>query len=191
MGARVEVRRSRRRRRTVDAYREGDTIVVLVPDSLSPTEERAWVRRMVARVERAELRAAEPRKWGDEELMQRALALSDAYLGGIAKPESVRWVGNQRSRWGSCTPRDRTIRLSERLQRMPEWVIDYVIIHELAHLIEPHHDERFWGWVSHYPAAEKAKGYLAGWSDAARIERPPSERVVGAHDAAEGDATAG
>ena len=56
--------------------------------------------------------------------------LSDDYLGGLAVPESVRWVSNQRSRWGSCTPRDRTIRLSERLQRMPEWVIDYVIVHE-------------------------------------------------------------
>lgn len=181
MGARskprVEVRRSGRRRRTVSAYRDGDKIVVLVPDNLSGTEERDWVTRMVARIERKELRSAAPRKWTDEDLVVRARELSDAYLGGLAVPESVRWVSNQRSRWGSCTPRDRTIRLSERLQRMPEWVIDYVIVHELAHLIEPHHDERFWGWVAHYPAAEKAKGYLAGWSDAVRIPRPPSEEV--------------
>ncbi|MBM7515724.1 M48 metallopeptidase family protein [Nocardioides nitrophenolicus] len=179
---RVEVRRSQRRRRTVTAYREGETIVVLMPDNLSVTEERAWVSKMVARVERKELRAATPRRWEDEDLMQRARELSDEYLGGIAVPESVRWVGNQRTRWGSCTPKDRTIRLSERLQRMPEWVIDYVIVHELAHLIEPHHDERFWGWVAHYPSAEKAKGYLAGWSDAARIDRPPSEQVVPGED---------
>ncbi|TQK70268.1 MULTISPECIES: M48 family metallopeptidase [unclassified Nocardioides] len=179
---RVEVRRSQRRRRTVTAYREGETIVVLMPDNLSGTEERAWVSKMVARVQRKELRAATPRRWDDEDLKQRAQELSDEYLGGIAVPESIRWVGNQRARWGSCTPKDRTIRLSERLQRMPEWVIDYVIVHELAHLIEPHHDERFWGWVAHYPAAEKAKGYLAGWSDAARIDRPPSEQVVPGED---------
>jgi len=46
----------------------------------------------------------------------------------------VRWVDNQRSRWGSCTPADRTIRLSRRLQDMPAWVIDYVLVHELVHL---------------------------------------------------------
>ncbi|TNM37633.1 M48 family metallopeptidase [Nocardioides albidus] len=178
---RVEVRRSERRRRTVTAYREGEKIVVLVPDNLSVTEERAWVSKMVARVQRKELRAA-PRRWDDDALAVRARELSDEYLGGLAVPESIRWVGNQRSRWGSCTPKDRTIRLSERLQRMPDWVIDYVIVHELAHLIEPHHDERFWGWVAHYPAAEKAKGYLAGWSDAARIDRPPSEQVMPGED---------
>ncbi|MCX6400996.1 MAG: M48 family metallopeptidase [Propionibacteriales bacterium] len=181
MGARskprVEVRRSERRRRTVSAYRDGDKIVVLVPNNLSGAEERAWVTRMVARIERKELRSAAPRKWTDEDLTERARVLSDDYLGGLAVPESVRWVTNQRARWGSCTPRDRTIRLSERLQRMPEWVIDYVIVHELAHLIEPQHDEKFWGWVSNYPAAEKAKGYLAGWSDAARMPRPPSEEI--------------
>ena len=174
----VEVRRSGRRRRTVAAHREGDTIVVLVPDNLTKSEERAWVSKMVARIERKERRAAAPRKWSDDDLAARARRLSDDYLGGLAVPESVRWVGNQRSRWGSCTPKDRTIRLSERLQRMPEWVIDYVIVHELAHLIEPQHDERFWGWVAHYPAAEKAKGYLAGWSDAARLPRPPSEEIL-------------
>ena len=157
---RVEVRRSEKRRRTVSAYREGDRIVVLVPSELSAEEEREWVERMVARVERKERKAAAPRRWSDEDLMARACALSDDYLGGLAVPKSVRWVGNQRSRWGSCTPKDRTIRLSERLQRLPDWVIDYVILHELAHLIEPQHDEKFWGWVAHYPDAEKAKGYV-------------------------------
>lgn len=174
---RVEVRRSERRRRTVSAYRDGETIVVLVPASFSVAEERDWVTKMVARIQRKEHRQAAPRKWSEEDLMKRALSLSDAYLGGIAVPESVRWVGNQRSRWGSCTPGERSIRLSERLQRMPLWVIDYVIVHELAHLIEPHHNEKFWGWVAHYPAAEKARGYLEGWSDAARLPRPPSEEV--------------
>jgi predicted metal-dependent hydrolase len=86
---------------------------------------------------------------------------------------SVTWVSNQRSRWGSCTPGDRTIRLSERLKRMPDWVVDYVLMHELAHLLEPQHDEKFWAWVAHYPKTELAKGYLLGWSDAGGLERPP------------------
>jgi predicted metal-dependent hydrolase len=166
----VEVRRSKRRRRTVSAYRDGERIVVLIPASMSRTEEAEWVETMVARVERSERRRIPT----DEELWERALWLNDHCLGGLAMPTTVRWVSNQLQRWGSCTPADRTIRLSERLQGMPPWVVDYVIVHELAHLLEPGHDAAFWGWVDHYPHAERAKGYLLGWSAAARIEPPPS-----------------
>ncbi|WP_205471113.1 M48 family metallopeptidase [Nocardioides sp. SYSU D00038] len=168
---RVEVRRSARRRRTVSAYRDGDRIVVLVPASLTRAEEAEWVRTMVARVQRSERRVAP----SDDALMQRARDLSDRWLGGLATPSSVRWVDNQRSRWGSCTPGDRTIRLSSRLQGMPAWVIDYVLVHELAHLLEPGHDAAFWAWVNRYPKAERARGYLLGWSTAARLELPPGE----------------
>jgi len=173
-GPDVEVRRSKRRRRTVSAYRDGDKVVVLIPASLSRAEERDWVATMVARLERSERRG----KPSDAELLERARALSDHYLGGIAVPESVRWVDNQLTRWGSCTPGDRTIRLSSRLQGMPSWVVDYVIVHELAHLFEPAHDESFWSWVDRYPQAERAKGYLLGWSAAARMEPPPGESDV-------------
>lgn len=167
----VEVRRSRRRRRTVSAYRDGDTIVVLVPDSLSRRQEAEWVSRMVERLERSEKR----RRPSDDQLLKRARELSDLYLGGLAVPESVRWVDNQRARWGSCTPGDRTIRLSSRLQGMPAWVVDYVLVHELAHLLEHRHDAAFWAWVDRYPKAERAKGYLLGYSAAGDLEPPPSD----------------
>jgi predicted metal-dependent hydrolase len=169
MDAEVEVRRSKRRRRTVSAYREGDRIVVLIPASMTRAQEAEWVEAMVARLEKQEKR----KRPSDKALMQRAQQLSDDYLGGLAQPESVRWVANQNSRWGSCTPGDRSIRLSERLQGMPAWVIDYVLVHELAHLLEHGHNEAFWAWVDRYPLAEKAKGYLLGYSAGARIEPPP------------------
>ena len=169
----VEVRRSKRRRRTVSAYREGDRIVVLIPASMSRRQEAEWVETMVARLERSEQR----RRPSDAELLKRALGLSDRYFGGLAIPESVRWVENQQSRWGSCTPIDRTIRLSARLQGMPSWVVDYVLVHELAHLFEPNHNARFWGWVDRFPQAERAKGYLAGWSAAAKLEAPPGDEL--------------
>lgn len=171
----VEVRRSRRRRRTVSARREGSRIVVMIPAAMSAAEERRWVRTMVARIRRGEQRGP----LDDEELAERARRLSDAWLGGLARPDSVRWVDNQRTRWGSCTPGDRSIRLSSRLQPMPSWVVDYVIVHELAHLIEPGHDGRFWAWVDNYPKAERAKGYLLGWSAAAQVEPPPEDHVGG------------
>ena len=171
--AEVEVRRSKRRRRTVSAYREGDRIIVLIPASLTRRQEAEWVEAMVARIEKSERR----RRPTDDDLQERAVALSDEYLGALAQPVSVRWVENQRSRWGSCTPGDRTIRLSARLQGMPQWVIDYVLVHELAHLLAPGHDAAFWAWVDRYPHAEKAKGYLLGWSSAARLEDPPGEEL--------------
>ncbi len=167
----VEVRRSKRRKRTVSAYREGERIVVLIPASLTRKEEAEWVETMVARIERAEQKSL----LSDEDLLERALRLSDLWLGGLATPASVRWVQNQNSRWGSCTPGDRTIRLSHRLNGMPTWVVDYVLVHELAHLLEPGHDAKFWAWVDRYPQAEKAKGYLLGWSAAAHVEPPPDE----------------
>jgi predicted metal-dependent hydrolase len=162
----VEVRRSKRRRRTVSAHREGDRIVVLIPASLSRRQEAEWVQTMVARVERAEAR----RRPSDDDLVRRAAALSETWLEGRAVPATVRWVDNQRSRWGSCTPVDRSIRLSSRLRDMPVWVVDYVLVHELAHLIEAGHNERFWAWVARYPHADRARAWLDGYSAGARLE---------------------
>jgi predicted metal-dependent hydrolase len=170
----VEVRRSRRRRRTVSAYREGDRIVVMIPATMTRAQETEWVQTMLAKLEKSERR----KQLSDDDLMKRAVRLNDRYLGGMAAPESVRWVDNQVSRWGSCTPSDRTIRMSARLQGMPTWVVDYVLMHELAHLLESGHDASFWAWVDRYPQAEKAKGYLLGWSTAARLDPPPDGDVV-------------
>lgn len=162
----VEVRRSARRRRTVSAYRDGERIIVLIPARFSAAEERDWVRRMVARV-----LAAEPRRRPDSDaaLARRAAELSQRYLGGRARPVSVRWVPAMRTRWASCTPADRTIRLSRRLQKMPGWVQDYVLVHELAHLLEAGHGPAFWALVSAYPRTERARGYLDGVSAAAHL----------------------
>ncbi len=173
MDTEVEVRRSKRRRRTVSAYRDGDRIVVLIPASMSRKQEAEWVDTMVARLERSERR----KKPSDDQLLKRARQLSDDYLGGLAQPDSVRWVTNQTSRWGSCTPGDRSIRLSDRLQGMPSWVVDYVLVHELAHLIEHGHNDSFWGWVDRFPHAEKAKGFLQGYSAGARLEPPPGSET--------------
>lgn len=154
----VEVRRSRRRRRTVAAYREDGKVIVLIPARFTRAEEREWVDTMLARLARSEQR----RRPTDSALMKRARDLNARYLGGLATPGSVRWADNQLSRWGSCTPADKSIRLSSRLKGMPAWVIDYVLVHELAHLLESGHSKEFWAWVDRYPKAERAKGYLEG-----------------------------
>ncbi|MDW5330389.1 M48 family metallopeptidase [Plantactinospora sp. KLBMP9567] len=167
----VEVRRSQRRRRTVSAYRDGERVVVLIPDQFSRAEETEWVDRMLARLAAREERLGR----SDEELLLRSRRLIDRYLsehGRMAVPASVRWVTNQNGRWGSCTPADRTIRISHRIQEMPDWVIDYVLLHELAHLVVPSHNARFWELVGRYPKTERARGYLEGVAATAGIVLP-------------------
>jgi predicted metal-dependent hydrolase len=164
LGLTIEVRRSRKRTRTVAAYIEGDTIVVMIPARMNKAEESRWVATMVGRLTRSERR----RRPSDDELMARAAELSGRYLDGRARPASVRWVGNQRRRWGSCTPSDATIRLSTRLQGMPEYVIDYVLLHELTHLLSPGHGPDFWAWLERYPLTERARGFLDGVTSGAR-----------------------
>ena len=160
----VEVRRSARRRRTVSAYRDGDRVVVLLPARLSRAEERRWVARMLERLEASDAR----RRPTDEDLHARAGELSARYLGSRAVPSSVVWSATQQQRWGSCTAGEGTIRISERAKGLPTWVLDYVLLHELAHLIEPSHSAAFWALLEPYPRTERARGFLEGYDVASR-----------------------
>ncbi len=161
----VEVRRSRQRRRTVSAYREDGRTIVLIPARFSADEEQVWVNAMIRRLAAGDKR----RRPSDEQLMTRATDLSLRFLGGLAKPVSIAWVTNQKSRWGSCTPAEGTIRISERVKGMPSWVLDYVILHELTHLLQPRHGREFWLLLESYPRTERARGYLEGIAAAAGL----------------------
>lgn len=178
---RVVVRRSARRKRTVTAYREGDAIVVLIPQRMTKADERRYVEDMVTKVIAREARTAAPR--GDADLARRAEELSTEHLapqlGFAPKPASVTWVTNQNHRWGSCTPSSGTIRLSHRMQPMPAWVVDYVLLHELAHLVETTHSRRFWQLVNVYPDADKAQGFLEGFQAGAQQGSATAGRGAG------------
>ena len=165
--AEVEVRRSKRRTRTVTAYREGDTLIVLIPARLSKKEEAHWVEEMERRLLRVETTRRGPSRTSDAKLLARCVELSDRYFQGRCEPAAVRWVPPMRTRWASCTPVDRTIRVSEHLRQVPAWVLDYVLVHELAHLLVPGHGADFWELVQAYPRTERAMGFLEGLSAAA------------------------
>jgi hypothetical protein len=96
----------------------------------------------------------------DGVLERRARELNCQYFGGELRWQSIRWVTNQNGRWGSCTPAEGTIRISHRLASVPAFVRDYVIVHELAHLIEANHSPRFWNLVNRFGRTERARGYL-------------------------------
>src|SRR5262245_37999161 len=104
--SRVEARRSQRRTRTVTAYRDGDTLVVVIPARLSKAEEAHWVAEMQRKLLKGEPRKLPSAKRSDETLLRRCAELSARHLRGRAVPKSVRWVAPMRTRWASCTPAD-------------------------------------------------------------------------------------
>jgi predicted metal-dependent hydrolase len=155
----VEIRPSTRRRKTATAFYESGRIVVLVPARLSVHERQALADRLVDRLLKRTSRSVA----SDEALQARATHLADRHLGGV-RPRSIRWATNQNRRWGSCTPSTRDIRISNRLQIVPGWVLDSVIVHELAHLLEASHSRRFHELAGRYPRLAEADAYLLGYS---------------------------
>ncbi|MGM9472119.1 M48 metallopeptidase family protein [Pseudarthrobacter sp. YS3] len=163
----VEVRRSARRTRTVAAFWENGTAVVAIPARFTLAQESEWVHRMLDKLHRQGTKRAQQgkrRPATDAALAAHAADLSTRYFGGRAVPASVRWVSNQNSRWGSATPSEGTIRLSDKLRPMPQWVIDYVLLHELAHLLVAGHNAAFWKLLEAYPDTARAKAFLEGVS---------------------------
>jgi predicted metal-dependent hydrolase len=155
----VEVRTSPRRRKTASGFWQDGRVVVILPERLPRADRVELVEGLVQRV-----LAQRPHvSTSDRDLAVRAAALSERYLGGV-RPKSVRWVGNQRRRWGSCTSRSGEIRISDRLRHVPGWVLDAVLVHELAHLVEPTHSARFRRLASRYPKMQEADTFLAGFT---------------------------
>ncbi|MBG6216561.1 putative metal-dependent hydrolase [Arthrobacter sp. CAN_A6] len=164
-GRPVVVRRSTRRKRTVSADLRDGSIIVSIPAHFSRLQEDEWVARMVRRMgEKYPPRLSPGSDTPPEELLARAQDLAGKFLAGRGIPDTIGWVTNQNSRWASATPARRSIRLSTKLQGMPVWVVDYVILHEMAHLIEPSHNARFWNLLTAYPRTETAKAFLSGVS---------------------------
>jgi predicted metal-dependent hydrolase len=162
----VVLRRSTRRRRTIQARREGDMIVVLVPATLPARECERLVPQLV---ERVRAREAAGRRRGDEALGQAAVRLANELgtdLDLLPRLTSVTWSARQNRRWGSCTTTTGEIRLSRRMESFPSWVVDYVLFHELVHLVEANHSPRFQELVRRFPDHDRAVGFLEGVSHA-------------------------
>lgn len=153
----IVVIRSKKRKRNISAYRQGGKIVISIPARLSKAEERAVVPEMIAKIRSKEVAAPE------SELMKMADQLLSRYAPEIAiRPASVAWR-NMNERWGSCTSVDRTIRLATKLQRAPEYVLEFVLYHEAIHLQHSDHGEDFYQYLHRYPRHLEAEAFLAGY----------------------------
>jgi predicted metal-dependent hydrolase len=147
----VQIIRSEKRRRTVQALLNDGLIEVRVPAGLDASEEARLVDDMVAKIERKHTSSA-------TDLVNRARYLARKY--DLPEADSIAWSSRQNTRWGSCTPGQKRIRISSRIADAPGWVLDSVIIHELAHIVEANHGPAFRGLVGRYELTERARGYL-------------------------------
>jgi predicted metal-dependent hydrolase len=147
----VEIVRSPRRRKTVSAELVGGGVRVLVPSWMGADDVDRHVAELVPRLERRY-------RSSHVDLPARAAELARRY--DLPEPSSVVWAENQRRQWGSCNVHTHEIRLSLRLADYPSWVLDYVLVHELAHLVHADHSPAFRALVDRYPRAERARGFL-------------------------------
>jgi predicted metal-dependent hydrolase len=147
----VEVIRSSKRRKSVSARIVDGRVVVRMPQWMTKAQEAEYVTSMVDKLARQ--RAVVP-----TDLAARAAELAGRYR--LPSPRSIRFVGNQSSRWGSCSPTTGEIRISDRLADVPRFVLDAVIVHELAHLVEANHSRAFHALANRYPKQERATGFL-------------------------------
>ena len=152
----IKIIRSPKRKKTIQARKRNGVVEILAPAAMSDEELQPHIDSLTQKLERK----LEAKELSNKDLEARAKQLNKKYFDGKLKWKSIRWVTNQNQRYGSCTPSLGTIRLSHRLAKMPPFVLDYVIVHELAHLLEANHGPNFWKLVYRYAKTERARGYL-------------------------------
>jgi predicted metal-dependent hydrolase len=151
----IRIVATRRRRRTVAARLRAGVLELLVPEWMSHAERERWAQEMRTRLERR-MERSQP---SDERLVERARSLNDRHFGGRLRWTSVAF-DDMSHRWGSCTFTTGAIRIARRAASLPDWVLDYLLVHELAHLEHSDHGPAFHELENRYPLTERARGYL-------------------------------
>ncbi len=153
----VKIIRSRKRKRSVGARLVDDLLLINAPLMLPQEKLDKIINGFKSKFARQKLKNELDK---DKNLLDLSSALNKQYFGNKLKIESIEYSTNQNSRFGCCNYRSAKIRISHKIGLMPKWVRKYVLIHEMAHLIEPNHSRRFWDIVSRYRLTERARGYL-------------------------------
>lgn len=152
----VEIRRSRKRKRTISAAREGNKTILNVPFRMSLKDIEELARDLINKIDKQDPRA----HLSDNELLERSKELSAKYLFSKVEAKSVTWSTRLTSTWGICTPIHAEIKITSRLRGMPQYVLDYVLLHELVHLVINDHGKEFDSFMKTFEFKEKAEGYL-------------------------------
>lgn len=173
----VRITVSDRRKKTISAKIVDGVLDVRVPSSVTTAVRDAHIRDLAKRL-------ARKRASTEVDLEKRAAILAKRY--GLPKPTTITWSSRQNTRWGSCTPSTGAVRISDRMSEMPLWVVDYVIVHELAHLVHPDHSADFHALVARYPRVERAEGFLEAVSLGFADRRSPEAPDTSGNDVEEG-----
>ncbi len=169
----VEVVRDGRLQTRIHWEWHGDHIRIRAPRRIS---QRDLDRNVAQILEEVKRRRSQVRSRADADLEAMARRINRSYFDGQIDWHSVRWVGNMRKRLGSCStggPTDGDIRISDRIKGWPPWVIEYVVAHEMVHRKHPNHSKEFWTYLSRYPKAERARGFIQG--AAFQLEKDPED----------------
>lgn len=159
-GVEVRIITSARRQKTVQARWENGAIVIRMPAHLSSARQHEIAADMVAKLRKRQ----DSTRRSDADLAERAARLNAEVLESKARLTTIRWVHNQTTRWGSCTPATGEIRISDRLEEVPDYVLDAVIVHELVHtFIHSGHSAEFWEYANRAAHAQRAAGFLEAW----------------------------
>ena len=153
----IQIIKSRKRRKTISAHLVKNTLIVRSPYFLPKWQENKIIGKFIETLRnRKDIKS-------DKSLHKRALYLYEKYLHKSPLSFTICWTKKQQKTYGTCNQIRKHIRISERIKYLPLWVTDYIIIHELAHLIAPNHSKEFWKLVFRYEKSLKAKGFLEGW----------------------------
>jgi predicted metal-dependent hydrolase len=158
----VEILRDGRLRTRIHWEWNGNHVRIRAPRRVPQRQLDEHVAEIVKEVKRKRQMV---RARADAELEARARQINRKYFDGKVSWHSIRWASNMQKRLGSCTvggPTDGDIRISDRVKGWPNWVVDYVVAHELTHRRYPNHSKEFWAYVNRYPKAERARGFIMG-----------------------------
>lgn len=156
----IEVIKSDKRKKTVHAKIIDEKLQIFLPSTISKKEENYWIEKM-------KKRCMNKRKKQllntNSKLREYAEEINKKFFEGKLEFD-IEFVTNQNTRFGSCTSENKTIRISDKISDMPKWVQNYIILHEMTHLIYRDHSDNFWKKVNEYKYSERAKGFLIAFN---------------------------
>ncbi|MCK5760063.1 MAG: M48 family metallopeptidase [Candidatus Delongbacteria bacterium] len=150
----VVIQRSKRRKKTLQAVLKGDTVKVLVPFTTGDIEINKFLDKFLKKLERKNIILN-----NDKELLSRANKLKKKFIPD-APDFTIVFQESLKRTWGKCFTNQRKIVINPVLATYPKWVLDFVIVHEIAHLLIPNHGKEFRELVDRFKLKERAVGFL-------------------------------
>lgn len=160
----VFVRRDKRLKKSSRWQWQADGSILLRIPSRFPKRQIPDLLKQIT--QQMDKRIKQAKRRTDADLQERAEEINRKYFRGQIEWKAIRWVGNMNARLGSCTnggSTDGHIRISDKIKDWPQWVVDYVIAHELVHRLHSDHSKDFWATLTDgYPKTERARGFILG-----------------------------